>query len=129
MANSDSAAKRRQLGHSRLPRRKTGAASGSSSAPAMAQRSRLSVMGDTSGATTRPTTALPAHITGGRVSKAAALSVSFAVFMNWSLGSADWPRIHRLDWACQTGNLGTACSRVAPERAVVHGSQHLRQSL
>ena len=78
MLSSDSTAKRRQLGHRALPRRNTGAASGSNRAKAMAQRSRLSVMGETSGATMRPTTALPAQKMGGRVSNTMVLGLSLA---------------------------------------------------
>ena len=73
MASSASPTKRRQLGHKALPRRNTGAAKGNSNTKAIAQRSRLRVIGDTIGAIMRPTTALPAHSKGGRVSKKAVL--------------------------------------------------------
>ena len=76
MLSSPSPRKRRQLGQSALLRRSTGAASGSSSTKAMHQRSRFSVIGEAMLAITRPSTALPAHMTGGTVSSNAAVRVT-----------------------------------------------------
>jgi hypothetical protein len=49
---------------------------------ARAQRRKFSVSGGTSGATMRPTTALPAHSTGATVSRAAVEKVR-----RWFMGS------------------------------------------
>ena len=75
MPSRPSRAMRPQWGHSGLSRRSTQAASGSSSANPATQRSRLKVMGGISPTISRPTTALPAHSRGGRVSSRAVRAV------------------------------------------------------
>ena len=68
--SSPSNAKRLRCGHSPLPGRSTQAASGSSNAPANTQRRKLKVMGGMAPCIKRPTTALPAHMSGGISSRA-----------------------------------------------------------
>jgi hypothetical protein len=62
--------------------RSTRQANGSRIRKARAQRRKFSVSGGTSGATRRPTTALPAHNTGARVSRRAVEKVR-----RWFMGS------------------------------------------
>ena len=67
--------KRRHWGHSPLSRRQTQAANGNSSTKASTQRKKFSVMGGTRSYTSRPTTALPAHSSGGRVNNKTVMGV------------------------------------------------------
>ena len=81
MLNRLKNANRRHCAHKGLWRCSTLPARGSSNTNANAQRSRLSVMGDTSGATQRPTTALPDHSRGGMMSSATAVGVNLWVIL------------------------------------------------
>ena len=66
-----------QQAHSGLPLARMRCASGRMTAKAISQRMKLSNMGDTRSWTTRPTTALPAHISGAAVRKKMVEGVSF----------------------------------------------------
>ena len=71
-----------QCGHSGLLLRKMRQPSGSKMRKAISQRTKFSSMGEIMSCTTRPTTALPAHIKGAAVSKRMVEGESFCCMRN-----------------------------------------------